>query len=639
MRIYFLTLICFSFIYAEQTLIPREILFGNAAYSNASISPDGQKIAYISSSKGTPNIWIKSIDRNDDEPITFDDDRGIKNYCWTYDNQYIVYLQDHDGKENWQLYKVNLTTKKAFPLTPEGMRTHILEYNKEHPQQMLILSSSPHGFNVNLLNLTTGTIKTVVINSGDLQDFIADKNLHVRGAIRTLPDGGKELLVRQNNISKWQSIIQWNFDDCLSSFPCAFHKDGKNIFLIDSRNRDKSCLTKYNLRTNEYTLLCEDPCYDVAIPWINPGPFFHPDTDEVIAMPVIKDRKEWVVLDQDYATDFKILNNLAEGELEIINYTTDFSKWLVAYTNDTRPTRYYIYDRSSNTAIFLFSSQPNLEKYQLQKTYPITLESRDGLSLHGYITYPDIQDRHNLPLILDVHGGPWERNTWGFCSEAQFFANRGYAYLQINFRGSTGYGKAFLNAGNKEWGRKMHNDLIDAVNWAIRHEIADPKKIAIAGFSYGGYAALCGAVLNSDLFKCAISLSGVSNLQSLLQNWPTYAVAAQAIFKKRIGDPITEANLLQERSPLTSAHQINIPLLIGQGANDVRVTPIESEQIVRELRNRGIEHEYLVFNNEGHGLAKSENRIKWVIAFEKFLAKHLGGRYEEVKEIQIPKAH
>ena len=185
----------------------------------------------------------------------------------------------------------------------------------------------------------------------------------------------------------------------------------------------------------------------------------------------------------------------------------------------------------------------------------------------------------------------------------------------------------------------MHNDLIDAVNWAIRHEIADPKKIAIAGFSYGGYAALCGAVLNSDLFKCAISLSGVSNLQSLLQNWPTYAVAAQAIFKKRIGDPITEANLLQERSPLTSAHQINIPLLIGQGANDVRVTPIESEQIVRELRNRGIEHEYLVFNNEGHGLAKSENRIKWVIAFEKFLAKHLGGRYEEVKEIQIPKAH
>lgn len=632
MHVYFLTFICFSFIYAEQSLIPREILFGNTAYSNPSLSPDGQKIAYVSACNGTPNIWIKSIDRNDDAPITFDDNCGIKNYCWTYDNQYLVYSQDRDSKENWQLYKVNLTTKKSIPLTQEGQRTHIFEYNKEHPQQMLILSSSNRGFNVDMLNLANGTIKNVVINPGDLQDFIADKNLQVRGALRTLPDGGKELLVRKNNISTWQSVIQWNLDDSLGSFPCAFHKDGKTIFLIDSRNRDKSCLAKYNLRTNEYIVVCENTDYDSAIPWISPAPFFHPDTDELIAMPVIKDRTEWIIFDQTYAGDFKILNGLVEGNLNIISYTTDFSKWLVGYESDTRPTRFYVYDRISNTAIFLFSSKPDLEKYQLQKTYPITIESRDGFTLHGYITYPDVSDRHNLPLVLDVHGGPWERNIWGFCSEAQFFTNRGYAYLQINFRGSTGYGKAFLNAGNKEWGRKMHNDLIDAVNWTIQQGIADPKKIAIAGFSYGGYAALWSAAFNSDLFKCAISLSGISNLQTLLQNWPTYAISFNSTAKKRIGDLITETNLLKERSPLTFAHQINIPLLIGQGANDVRITPIESQQIVRELRNREIEHEYLVFNNEGHGLAKAENRIKWVIAFEKFLAKHLGGRCEEVYE-------
>jgi protease II len=627
-KIFFL--LCLSInLYAESKLIPRHELFGTASFNNPSISPDGTKIAYVSPYNGTPNIWLKTLDKNDAHPITFDNNRGINSYAWTYNNKYIVYSQDRNGKENWQLWKVNLKTNAASSLTPPNQRSHILSYTKENPDKMLILASSPHGFNVQILNLTSGVIKTIVVNTGDFQEFFADKKLQVRGAIRTLPDGGKEFLIRKNNICPWKTCIQWDLDDSLSSFPCAFHKDNKTLYLIDSRNKDKSCLAKINTETNRYECLLEDQTYDVAIPWINPGPFLHPDTDELIAMPIIKERKEWVLFDKNHEADFTALETFSQDDFSILSYSQDFSKWLVAYFSDIHPPYFYLYDRDSKTAQFLFSSHPELEKYQLQQTQPFSFQSRDGLTIHGYITYPDTPNKKNLPLLIDVHGGPWERNRWGFCAEAQFFANRGYAYMQVNFRGSTSYGKKFLNAGNKEWGQGMHNDIVDATQWAVQQEIANPQKIAVAGFSYGGYEALWAATQNPDLFKCAISLSGISNLQTLIRNWPAYATAAKIIFKKRIGDLATERNLLQERSPLTYAHQIKIPVLIGTGENDVRVTPVEAIQIINELQAHGVEHEYHVYPNEGHGLSKEENRIKWVTSFECFLAKHLGGRCEK----------
>jgi dipeptidyl aminopeptidase/acylaminoacyl peptidase len=324
--------------------------------------------------------------------------------------------------------------------------------------------------------------------------------------------------------------------------------------------------------------------------------------------------------------------------LEFFDHTGDFSlisrddadqTWLIAFTVDNWPVPFYAYDRKSQHVTFLFDNQPDLNRYTLSHMQPISFPSRDGLTIHGYLTLPAGAQPHNLPLVLNVHGGPWGRDHWGYNPEAQWFANRGYASLQVNFRGSTGYGKDFLNAGDKEWGRNMHNDLVDAVQWAIKEGIAHPAKVAIYGGSYGGYAALVGATFTPDLFCCAVDIVGPSNLMTLIQTIPPYWSTFRATFHKRVGNPDTEEEFLKSRSPLFKADQIRIPVLIAQGANDPRVKQAESEQIVEAMQSKGIPYEYMLFPDEGHGFAKPENRIKFYVAAEQFLANQLGGRYEE----------
>jgi dipeptidyl aminopeptidase/acylaminoacyl peptidase len=384
-----------------------------------------------------------------------------------------------------------------------------------------------------------------------------------------------------------------------------------------------SRLIKLNFTGNDFLIIAEDAQYDVG------AIITHPDTHEIQAAAFNKERVEWQVLDKTIQLDFDRIREICQGDFSLVSRDFADNIWILAFTRDNGPVQFYAYNRTTQHATFLFDNQPELSKYPLAQMLPVTIPARDGLTLHGYLTLPTGEQRTNLPLVLHVHGGPWSRNTWGYHPEAQWLANRGYACLQVNFRGSTGYGKAFLNAGVKEWGHKMHNDLVDSVNWAIQQGIADPQKVAIYGSSYGGYAALVGATFTPDLFCCAIDIAGPGNLVSLLRSFPPYWSTYLATFHKHVGNPDTEEEFLQSRSPLFFVDRIQIPMLIVHGANDPRVKQAEAEQIVEAMKRKGINYKYMLFPDEGHGLTRPENRLKFYTAAEKFFAAHLGGRYQQ----------
>jgi dipeptidyl aminopeptidase/acylaminoacyl peptidase len=393
------------------------------------------------------------------------------------------------------------------------------------------------------------------------------------------------------------------------------------MYMQDSREVNAGRLVKLDLATGVLEVIAADPQYDVS------NVMIHPDTYEIQAVAFTKARTEWLILDVTIEADFEAIRQLAKGDYTVVSRDTADTTWLVAFMADNGPVSYFAYDRRNSEATFLFVNNPKLNEYELVEMEPINFTSRDGLTVHGYATFPSHQ-RHNLPLVLNVHGGPWARDTWGYDPEAQWLANRGYLCLQINYRGSVGYGKEFVNAGDKEWGGNMHNDLVDAVQWAVAKGYADPQRIAIYGGSYGGYAALVGATFTPDLFCCAVDIVGPSNLITFINTIPSYWVPQLAMLHKRVGNPETERDFLISRSPLSKVDQIKVPMLIAQGANDPRVNQAESEQIVEAMKHNGIEYEYMLFPDEGHGFAKPANRIKFYAAAEKFLAKHLGGRYE-----------
>jgi dipeptidyl aminopeptidase/acylaminoacyl peptidase len=423
--------------------------------------------------------------------------------------------------------------------------------------------------------------------------------------------------------------VTWDVEDGMTSAPnfvsppTVFSEDGKYIYMMDSRNANAGRLVQLDIATTEIEVLVEDPQYDVSR-----HALMNPVTNAVQAIAVQKARLEWVILDRSLDDDFKAIAALDRGDFYVLSRDKEDKTWLVAFEKDNGPVTYYVYDRQNRKGIYLFSQNPDLDQYTMALMEPFSFTSRDGLTIHGYVTYPRGKERSNLPLVLDVHGGPWGRNRWKFDSEAQWFASRGYVCLQVNFRGSLGYGKDFVNAGDKEFGGRAQDDLTDAVYWAIENGIADPERIAIWGGSYGGYAALVGATSTPDLFCCAVDIFGPSNLITFIEAIPPWFSTLRATIHKRIGNPETEADFLKSRSPLFKVDQIEIPILIAQGANDVRVKQSESEQIIEAMKEKGIEYEYMLFPDEGHGFRKPKNRMKFYAAAERFLAKHLGGRYE-----------
>ena len=612
-------------------LIPRSVLFGNPERTSPRISPDGTRLAWIAPRDGVLNVWVAPIGGADGvdwaaaQAVTEDTDRGVRVFGWARDGRHVLYLQDVGGDENWRLYDVDLESMARRDLTPfEGIHANIIATSKRRPAEVLvgINADNPQLHDVYRLDLDTGTLVKEIANPG-YAGWVADEDLVVRCAIEPLPDGSFDVLVRDSDPGDWRKLLTIPAEDATSSDVVSFSGDGGSLLMISAAGSNTGRLTRVDLSTGAAEVLAEDPSADVT------GAVLHPDTRDPQIVAILKDRMTYVVLDPSVQDDLKAIQALHPGDPVFAGRDDSDGTWLVGFTNDTGPVPYFMYDRASRTGRFLFEHQPALSAYELAPMEPFSYQARDGLEIHGYVTFPPGLGRSGLPAVLDVHGGPQARDTWGYDAEAQWLANRGYLCIQVNYRGSTGYGKAFVAAGDREWGGRMHDDLVDAVGYAVAQGWADPSRVAIYGGSYGGYAALVGAAFTPGVFCCAVDIVGPSNLKTLLETIPPYWVPVIAQLYRRVGNPETDADFLWSRSPLSRARDIRIPLLIAQGANDPRVKQAESEQIVAALQEAGIEYEYMLFPDEGHGFAKPENRIKFYTAAERFLARYLGGRYEE----------
>jgi dipeptidyl aminopeptidase/acylaminoacyl peptidase len=610
-------------------LIPRSVLFGNPERTSPRISPDGTRLAWIAPRDGVLNVWVAPIgptgvDWATAQAVTEDKDRGVRVFGWARDGRHVLYLQDAGGDENWRLYDVDHQTLERRDLTPfEGIHAQIIATSKRHPTQVLvgINADNPQLHDVYRLDLSTGSLVKEIVNPG-YAGWVADEDLAVRCALQPVPDGSFDVLVRDSADEDWRTLLKIPAEDATSSDIESFSGDGRSLLMISAAGADTGRLARIDLATGSSSILAEDADADVS------GVMLHPDTREPQIAMILKDRMTYTVLDPSVEEDLKAVRALHPGDPLFVGRDDEDRTWLVGFTNDTGPVPYYMYDRATRTGQFLFEHQPALSSYTLAPMEPFSFAARDGLAVHGYVTFPVGLGRSGLPAVLNVHGGPQVRDTWGYDPEAQWLANRGYLCVQVNYRGSTGYGKAFVAAGDREWGGKMHDDLIDAVSHVVGTGWADPARVAIYGGSYGGYAALVGAAFTPDVFRCAVDIVGPSNLKTLLETMPPYWAPAIAQLYRRVGNPETDADFLWSRSPLSRARDIRIPLLIAQGANDPRVKQAESEQIVAALRDAGIDYEYMLFPDEGHGFAKPENRLKFYTAAERFLARYLDGRFE-----------
>jgi dipeptidyl aminopeptidase/acylaminoacyl peptidase len=611
-------------------LIPREVLFGNPEKAQPRLSPDGKRFAYLAPVDGILNVWVgpagSPVGGEDYHPVTKDRKRGIRIYFWAEDNEHIVYLQDVGGDEDWRIHATDPKTQETRDLTPfEKVQTQLLSKNKRFPDTLLVglNKENPQVHDVYRLSISSGDLELVARNPGNVASWVADRDFRVRGALAATPEGGFDLLFRETEEADWRTLVSWGPEDALNSGPIGFSGDSERIYLLDSRDANAAQLVALDLSSGASEVLAGDERYDVSDVLVNP------DTYEVEAVEIAKARAEWIVLDESVREDFEAIEKLNRGDFAVTSRDRADENWLVAFTVDDGGASYYSYDRRQRKGVHLFDAWPELSEYTLARMEPISFTARDGLTIEGYLTLPPGAERKNLPMVLNVHGGPWARDGWGYDPQAQWLANRGYACLQVNYRGSTGYGKKFLNAGNKEWAAAMHDDLVDAVHWAIEEGIADPERVAIYGGSYGGYAALVGATFTPDLFRCAVDVVGPSNLITLINSIPPYWSTFLATFHERVGNPETEEEFLKSRSPLFFVDRIKIPMLIAQGANDPRVKQAESEQVVAAMKEKGIDYEYLLFEDEGHGFARPENRLEFYAAAERFLARHLGGRAED----------
>jgi dipeptidyl aminopeptidase/acylaminoacyl peptidase len=611
-------------------LIPLTVLFGNPERVSPRLSPDGSQLAWIAPQAGVLNVWLapvrpgEGVEWGAARVVTDDTDRGIRQFAWAHDGRHLLYLQDIGGDENWRLHDVDLPTMKRRDLTPfEGVQTELIATERNFPDEILIglNKDNPQLHDVYRLQLTTGELTKELVNPG-LIGMVADAQLIVRAGLQPKPDGSMSLVIRDDAEGDWRALLEIPAEDSLTTGPIAFSADGRSLLLLSSVDAQAARLIRVELATGGTEVLAEDPAADVRDVRLNP------DTREPQIVTILKARSEYRVLDPSVARHLDAIRALHPGDPVFADADDADRVWLVAFTNDAGPVSYYSYDTVTATGSFLFEHQPDLSKYELAEMEPVSYQSRDGLTINGYLTFPPGHDRTNLPTLLLVHGGPWARDAWGFDPQAQWLANRGYLCVQVNFRGSSGYGKAFLNAGDREWGAKMQDDLSDAVAHMISKGWTDPSRVAIIGGSYGGYAALAGAAFTPDLYRCAVDIVGPSNLITLIETIPPYWAPMLAQFHRRVGDPAKDKDFLWSRSPLSAVRQIRIPLLIAQGANDPRVKQAESEQIVAALEKAGIEHDYMLFEDEGHGFAKPENRLKFFAEADRFLSRYLGGQAE-----------
>ncbi|GAA2759492.1 S9 family peptidase [Actinopolymorpha rutila] len=607
-------------------LIPRAVLYGSPYRSTPELSPDGTRIGYLAPVEGVLNVWIGPLDESSPaRPVTTDRGKGIQMFGFCHDDRTLIYLQDHDGDENWRLYALDLETGETRCVTPAATQARLLAHTHRHPTTLLIAlnKDNPKLHDVWGYDLRTGQLSLVEHNPG-FASWLVDSDLSVRGGTTMSEDGGIVIHLRTDGTGgfrPWRELP--TAEGAAGGDVLGFTRDGR-LLLLTSYDSNAAKLISVDTDTGAEQVLAADAEVDIT------RVVLHPETLEPQAVVVTRDREEWTFLDPDFEAAFARMRATidVDGELGIGRSVGDDGTWLVSVTPSDGPLRYYVHDRTTARTRLLFTVQPDLEHFRLARVEPYDIVSRDGLRVHGYVTFPPGVPRHDQPAVLYVHGGPWSRDFWTYNPDVQWLANRGYVCVQVNFRGSKGYGKAFCSAGDKEWAGRMHDDLVDALDYCVSEGWVDPERVAIMGSSYGGYAALVGAAFTPDLFCCAIDLCGPSNLLTLVESIPPYWRPMVAFMHAKIGDPVVERDLLWSRSPLCRINAIRIPVLIGHGANDPRVKQREAEQIVEALRARGVPHEYLLFPDEGHGLVDPMNRERFYAAAERFLAEHLGGRAE-----------
>lgn len=616
-------------------IISVEELFSPPVQTGATISPDGTRIAYLAPWKNRLNIWIQNLD-TDEAPrcVTADETRSVYIYHWTDDPRWMLYMQDSGGDENWHVYRVDLDDPDAaaVDLTPFPGARASFDLPKGLPGKAIVQinNRNPELLDAYELDIATGELTLIAQNPGTVVGWLTAPNGDLFTNTLTA-EGDVE-------ISQWDSAtatlrpvkVYQGADYPLGIFPVVVTPDGTGIWLASNEGSDRTRLVRVDVATGVETEVDSHPTFDLAAQMVLPNPFILSErTGELIGARYYGERQVIHALDPNFAAVLDKLTGLSDGDLAALSSDEAERRWVVNFTHDRDPYATYLYDHSTGESRLLFRPYPHLDPESLAPMTPATITSRDGLDLHAYLTLPIGVDPVNLPLVLLVHGGPWARDCWGFQPDVQMLANRGYAVLQVNFRGSTGYGKAFVKAAIGEFAGKMHDDLIDAVDWAVKQGYADRDKVAIFGGSYGGYASLVGVTFTPDVFAAAIDYVGISSLANFMRTLPNVARPFLAnnwhLYVGNPNDPAQEADMLA-RSPITRVDQIRTPLLVVQGANDSRVVQAESDNLVAALRARGVEVEYMVKEDEGHGFLNPDNQIDMYHAVERFLAQHLGGR-------------
>jgi dipeptidyl aminopeptidase/acylaminoacyl peptidase len=621
---------------AGTELIARDALFGNPERANVQLSPDGKYLSWVAAVDGVLNVWVAPADNPAQaKAVTQDKARGIRSYFWSYHPDTLLYLRDSGGDEDFHLYAVDLKTGQAKDLTPFPKTTaQVAGLSSKQPGTILVGMNDrdTKWHDIYKIDLASGQRTLLEKNESEIGGYIADADYQLRYATRSRPDGGTDVLKRGASGS-WDKVEDIPFEDGLTTSPGSLTLDGRTLYFTDSRGRNTAALFAVDVASGKRTLVLEDARADVG------GALADPVTGKVQAVSVDYLRDEWKIVDPAIRADLEKLEAIGPGDVSVNTRTLDDRTWIVAYSAAEAPLVYYRYERPAGTLTKLFSARPKLDGKPLVPQWPVEIASRDNKTLVSYLTLPRSADANNdgkadapVPLVLLVHGGPWARDSYGYGGYNQWLANRGYAVLSVNFRGSTGFGKDFTNAGNGEWAGKMHDDLIDAVQWAVKQGVTTQDKVAIMGGSYGGYATLAGLTFTPDTFACGVDIVGPSNLNTLLSTVPPYWASFFEQLAKRMGDPRTDAGKawLTERSPLTRADQIKKPLLIGQGANDPRVKQDESDQIVKAMTAKNIPVTYVLFPDEGHGFARPENSKAFNAVAEGFLAQCLGGRAEPI---------
>jgi len=619
---------------AAVDLIPREPLFGNPERTQGRISPDGRHVSWVAPKDGVLNVWVAPADALDQaRAVTNDTYRGIRRHFWAPNSAYIYYAQDKGGDENFHVYAADIETGEVRDLTPvaEGARARIEAVSNDKPNHILVglNERNPQLFDLYQVDVRSGERELVAENPG-YAAWVADNTLAPRFGVSQVPGGDTHIVDFDGEV-----LTTIPAEDFLTTSTIGFNNANDAIYALDSRGRNTAALVTIDVSSGEVSVIAANEQADIS------DALLHPTSREPLAYMAEYLRAEWQALDDTAAEDLEFLASRLEGDIRITSVTDDMSRMVVYAESPVDPGEFYLYDRKAKAVEPLFATHPDLVDAPLQPMWPVEIQSRDGLALVSYLTLPpgsdsdgDARPEAPLPMVLAVHGGPWARDNYGFNSWHQWLANRGYAVLSVNYRGSTGFGKEFVNAAINEFAGKMHDDLIDGVNWAIKEGIAQHDNIAIVGGSYGGYATLIGVTFTPDTFACGVDLVGPSSLVTLVESFPEYwRPILEGTWYKFVGNPAqaeARADMLA-RSAISRVDAIRVPLLIGQGENDPRVTKLESDQLVATMQEKGLPVTYVNFPDEGHGFARPQNRMAFYAVMEGFLAHEcLNGRAQPI---------